>query len=161
MELLVGRVHIPKKIRQPDRNRVITTLCYYISRLPLVTFSYILWGATMRFENRSSCRPAPLTLVLNNVNVSGTATYVVRICHVVVRDAELVNSHHSLSSSRLLMLSLTLWLRLNDSRSWRAVSFGLSAHTTAHEADRSGPEANPFVGDVGCFRDLEHIEVKL
>lgn len=62
------------------------------------------------------------------------------------------------------MLSLTEWLRLNDSLSGRATSLGLISVvvwlTTAHDADRRGPEANPFVGEF-CLRDLEkHNDMK-
>lgn len=31
-----------------------------------------------------------------------------------------------------------------------------AALTTAQEAERSGPDGNPFVGDVGCLRDLQN-----
>lgn len=50
---------------------------------------------------------------------------------------------------------------MKDSLSIRTGSLGFSstaaALTTAHEADLSGPDGNPFVGEDGCLRDLYKI----
>lgn len=56
--------------------------------VPLISFAaherFTFRRARTKFENRFSCRTGPLTLVLNNISVRGTAIYEVRIWYFVV-----------------------------------------------------------------------------